>query len=368
MAARRVRVAGDREPADDPVARSRRRRPPRPDAADRAQVAALVADAAPAAVARSASPRLAADRLGQRDERVRHRLGSAGRTLITRRRPRDRRGVGRRRRRARRPRRPRRRDAAEVEVAPPPADARRSPRPRAGRAASGPRRPRSAACGSSRWTRGASIASSTPSPCSTTLTITCMIAPRSRTEPALPTTSRGRPRPSDDRRRHHARQPRARPARPASQVDLAEHVVQVDPGARDDHARPRAGGRRERGRVAVGVDDRDVRRRGHGADARERTANSCPARAARRRARRGRGRGRNHARAHATARASPRRAGRSPPRCRTAPPGTCRAAPSPYAISTPPDDGDGSRAPRGRGSEPRAAGGGSRGTRAGRRP
>ena len=55
----------------------------------------------------------------------------------------------------------------------------------------------------------ASIASPTPSPCADTLTTTCMIAPRSRAEPALPTTSRGRRRAERDRRRHHARQPPA---------------------------------------------------------------------------------------------------------------------------------------------------------------
>src|SRR5581483_8854714 len=52
-------------------------------------------------------------------------------------------------------------------------------------------------CGSSRWTRGAAIASSTPSPCPSTFTTICMIAPRSLADPALPTTSAGRPpRPS----------------------------------------------------------------------------------------------------------------------------------------------------------------------------
>src|SRR5204863_7504299 len=37
------------------------------------------------------------------------------------------------------------------------------------------------------------IASPTPSPVPTVLTTTCRIAPRRRTEPALPTTSRGEP-------------------------------------------------------------------------------------------------------------------------------------------------------------------------------
>ena len=44
--------------------------------------------------------------------------------------------------------------------------------------------------------RGASIASPTPSPWPTTFAITCMIAPRNRIEPALPTTSLGRPPPT----------------------------------------------------------------------------------------------------------------------------------------------------------------------------
>ena len=88
-----------------------------------------------------------------------------------------------------------------------------------------------------------------------------MIAPRSRTEPALPTTSRGRPSAEHDRRRHHARQPVPGLGRSAGdEVVLAEHVVQLDAGARNDHAGARAGRRRERRGVAVGVDGGDVRR------------------------------------------------------------------------------------------------------------
>ena len=67
----------------------------------------------------------------------------------------------------------------------------------------------------------------------TTLTTTWITAPRRRSDPALPTTRRGPPSRSDDRRRHHARQPRAR-ARRRGEVELADHVVDVDAGARDD--------------------------------------------------------------------------------------------------------------------------------------
>ena len=64
-----------------------------------------------------------------------------------------------------------------------------------------------------------------------------------------------------DRRRHHAREPRAGNLRPlADHVELAEHVVQLRAAAKD----PRAGAQRrgERGCVAVGVDDGDLRRAG----------------------------------------------------------------------------------------------------------
>src|SRR5579864_688684 len=46
---------------------------------------------------------------------------------------------------------------------------------------------------SARWTRGASTASSTSIPRPTTFATTCRIAPRNLSEPAEPTTSRGRP-------------------------------------------------------------------------------------------------------------------------------------------------------------------------------
>src|SRR5579862_452419 len=48
----------------------------------------------------------------------------------------------------------------------------------------------------SQWILGASTASSTPIPRPMTLLTTCRIAPRSRSEPAEPTTRRGRPRSS----------------------------------------------------------------------------------------------------------------------------------------------------------------------------
>ena len=70
---------------------------------------------------------------------------------------------------------------------------RRSPsaRARPGTAESWP--PSQWTCSPSTCTRGLSIASLTLRPWSTTFATTCMTAPRSRTEPALPSTSRGSP-------------------------------------------------------------------------------------------------------------------------------------------------------------------------------
>src|SRR5436305_13143590 len=64
-----------------------------------------------------------------------------------------------------------------------------------------------------------------------------------------------------ERRRHHARQPASgSDASPDGiKVVLAEHVVEVEAGARNDHARSGPVGCRQRGRVAVGVDGGDVR-------------------------------------------------------------------------------------------------------------
>ena len=61
--------------------------------------------------------------------------------------------------------------------------------------------------------------------------------------------------------RHHARQAHSGSRRPSpDEVVLAEHVVEVEPGAGHDHAGPRSGRGRDGGRVAVRVDHRDVRR------------------------------------------------------------------------------------------------------------
>ena len=71
-----------------------------------------------------------------------------------------------------------------------------------------------------------------------TLTTTCRIAPRRRSDPALPTTSRGPvgPMTIEGAIMLVSRLP-ARRARHV-EVELAEHVVQLDARARDDHARP----------------------------------------------------------------------------------------------------------------------------------
>ncbi len=144
------------------------------------------------------------------------------------------------------------------------------------------------------------------------------------------------PRPpvaDDDRRRHHARQPAARLGRPgADEVVLAEHVVQLDAGARDDHARSRSPVDDESdAALPVRVDGRDVRRapvrRVLGAR-RAATAviratargDRARRRAAARRARRRRDPRRTCRRGHASARASPRSAPPAPPRVPGPPP------------------------------------------------
>ena len=209
--ARRVRVARERQPADDLAVElgdeERGVRVP----AHRADVPPLVGDAAPGSRRRAASPR--APRRPPRRARPAPRAspGSAGRTravMRRRRRPR-RRGAGRRPPRASRPPRPRppaappkkrfrrrQRDdlvahrleavelgrvrsalAVDVRLVEVDARRRRSPRRPAGRARA-------------------------------TLTTICMIAPRSRAEPGA---ADDEPRPpvaaEHDRRRHHARQP-----------------------------------------------------------------------------------------------------------------------------------------------------------------
>ena len=187
-----------------------------------------------------------------------------------------------------------------------------------------------------------------------TLTITCMIAPRSRTEPALPTTSRGPSAPTTIVGAIMLVSRRPGVAGPgADEVVLAEHVVQVDAGARDDHAGAGAGRRRERRRVArrrrptetcvvppagAGSARPAATRRCARAPRCDRVAR----RAAARRARRGSSAAREaRRRARASARASPRRATRSPRRVPGPPRATRSSSASPYAISTPPDDGGG---------------------------
>ncbi len=65
----------------------------------------------------------------------------------------------------------------------------------------------------------------------------------------------------DDRRGHHAREARPGLARPvADHVELAEHVVELEPVLEDTGARAERRGHADRG--AVGVDDRDVSRPG----------------------------------------------------------------------------------------------------------
>ena len=101
------------------------------------------------------------------------------------------------------------------------------------------------------------------SPCPTTLTTTCMIAPRSRTEPALPTTSRGSP---SRERRSTAPSCSSSGGPGASDAPLGfrsyspSMLFRWMPVPGHDHARAGAGRRRERRGVAVRVDDRDVRR------------------------------------------------------------------------------------------------------------
>ena len=171
---------------------------------------------------------------------------------MRRRRSRDRRGADRPRRRAMPSARDLdRRDAAEVEVAPSPADEVVAQRLQPVEL----RRVAAALAVDVRLVevdaRRVDRLRRRRSPWSTTLTTTCMIAPRRRAEPGAADDEPRPPAAQDDRRRHHARQPRARARRrPSVEVVLAEHVVQVDPRAGDDHARARAGRRRQRGGVA----------------------------------------------------------------------------------------------------------------------
>ena len=263
MLARGMRVAHQREPADELAAFELGDEERRVGVAlERADVAALVARAAPARIGEQPALLLGGDRRRELDER-RASPGTAFRTRnaqLTSTPAPPRRGSpaaasvpsGS----TRPPRRRRRRGSGAA------SGRGRSRARRAGRARPGRGRPRSGRAARRRGSAGRPIASSTPSPCWSTLTTICMIAPRSRAEPALPTTSRGLPSGASaivGAIMLVSRGPG--PRRPAAdEVVLAEHVVQVDAGAGDDHARAGAGRGRERGGVAVAVDHRDVRR------------------------------------------------------------------------------------------------------------
>ncbi len=250
MVAGAVRVAGDREAADDRAVVLGDVDGRVGMAAQRAQVAALLADGAPAVRVQQPRLRLAADRGAERDERRR-----VLRPRLADRRPSSdddavaaaarvagggERAVG-----------PAldRRDAAEVEVAARPAHG----LPALGRDV-GISPPSRWSTSPSTWTRGRSIASSTGVP-RRTASATWAIAPARRTEPALPSASRGRPSSSTSVGviMLGSRSPGAFGG-VADDVELAEHVVQLRAAAED--ARAGAERRGERGGVAVGVDAR----------------------------------------------------------------------------------------------------------------
>ena len=217
-------------------------------AADRAEVAALVGDVPPAVRRHEPALRLGADRGRRARSALPRRRAQRVRTIIRRPPPR-RRVADRRRRRARRraTSRPTRRRSRgcwrrqRVTFQPissslsssagscPPSQCRSSP---------------------SRCTRGRSIASSTGRLCATTLTTFCSTEPRRRSEPALPTTRCALP----SRRTTVGLiidESRA-PARGGfGEVELADHVVDVDAGVRDDDAG--AGSRRRGQRDGVAL-------------------------------------------------------------------------------------------------------------------
>ena len=261
MAARLVRVAGEREPADDRAVVLGDEDGRVGVAAQRPQVATLVGDAAPAVRVQEPAPGSRPTAAASATS-VAASSGLAGRiAIVTRRRSRGRLAVGRPRPRACRPRaaRPRRRrrrrgcgPPSERHSSPPGAELRR------GRLRDGGSSP-------STWMRGRSIASATGSAAQHGVRDLRDRAGEANRAGA----AEGEPRAAvleHERRRHHARQPRAG-ARGAfaDHVELAEHVVQLRAAAED----PRAGAerRRERGGVAVGVDHGDVRRAGNRAAA-----------------------------------------------------------------------------------------------------
>src|ERR671934_294495 len=194
MPACRMLIASDREPPHDRSVltlrdeHSRVRITP-----DRAQVTALVADAPPPVLRREPPLRLRRDRVAE----LLQRLRISGISW-----------ADDERHRTITPAPPRRGSPAAARVpssristaaAPPKYRLRRRQRTSCQPIASSLRNsagswpPSQLSASPSRCTRGRLIASRTPSPCCTTFTITCITAPRSRNDPALPTTSRGRP-------------------------------------------------------------------------------------------------------------------------------------------------------------------------------
>ena len=296
------------------------------------QVAPLVADRAPAVVGDQPALRLRADRLGERDERRRRRraapaCANRGHSTTTPCAAAAR--VAGRGERCRPAPTSTAADAAEEEVPPPPADdvVARAPRAvelgRVGAALAVDVRlvEVDARRGRSPPRRQARARA--------TLTTTCMIAPRSRTEPALPTTSRGRPpreRRSTAPSCSSAGAPGASRAAAGFRSYSPSMLFRWMPVPGHDHARAGAGRGRQRGGVAARVDDGDVRRAtgarrlGRTAPARRGCAaapRACSARrAGARRARRGGARARSRrSRARLCSRITSTSA-RSPRRCR----------------------------------------------------
>ena len=269
------------------------------------EVAALVRHRSPAALAEEPALRLGADRLGEAASRRRPRAGRAGRPAsLTRPRSRARPGAGRRPHAARPPGRPRRRRRRRSRGCGGASARRRSRGPRARRPRRGRPRPRSGRAAPRRARAAPSIASSTCIPWSTTLTTAWRIAPRRRAEPALPTTSLGRPR----RRTIEgaimlvSRVP-GRASPPAGFRSYSPSMLFMwmpVPGTITPGAGAGRGGQRRR--VPHRVDDRDVRRSplallGHAGQRPHGRAARPPACSARRtgaaRARRGRARARS---------------------------------------------------------------------------
>ena len=110
-------------------------------------------------------------------------------------------------------------------------------------------------------------------------------AVRRRVPPAAPAASAQPVSVERKQRRHHALHPRSPgSSAPRKQVGLAEHAVQVQIEAREEVARAETEARRDDARVAVAVDDRDVRRVAVHVRRRSRTRRRAPAPARSRRA------------------------------------------------------------------------------------